>query len=319
MIYCGRIMKKVKYIGSIIIKLGILFAIFCVLSLIFENKDLGTTQYNFAHLEKNSVDVVAVGSSHLYCSFHAPLLKEEYGMESYVLGTSAQTMALTYYGVKEAIESQHPDVIVVELFYCFYDRELVQDAYTHDFFDEMPLGSAKIEGIHNIIESDSRVAYWIPFTVYHSRWKELQRKDFANLENDSRGFWASDVIMPYERIDILPESDMQEIPQINQKYLDWIISLCEENDITLLCYGAPFYDMEDVKDVDIESVQRYYNWLDAYLEERGVEFVNFFHLLDEIQFDYGTDLKDYGHCNTSGATKITRYLAENYLAEMLSE
>lgn len=317
MIKNGIEMKKVNYVFSIIIKATILLAIFYVVNMIFLNKDLGTTQYNFARTKRDTMDIVAVGSSHLYCSFHAPLLESEYDVDAYVLGTSAQTMALTYYGVREAIERQHPDVIVLELFYCFFEDELVQSAYTHDFFDEMPWGEVKIEAINALIPEEERMAYRIPFVFYHSRWKELQAKDFSGMASDSRGFWASEQVTSYEPVAVLDESDMLEIPQISKEYLDRIVDLCNEEGITLICYAAPFYSMQDVEGMDMETMQRYYNWLDRYLEQKGIEFVNFFHLLDEIQFDYATDLKDYGHCNTSGATKITRYLAEHYLLEAL--
>ena len=63
-------------------------------------------------------------------------------------------------------------------------------------------------------------------------------------------------------------------------------------------------------------MQGTYNAVYAIAEEYGVPYLNLLHYLDDISFNYDTDLRDPAHCNRSGAEKITAYLGayikENY-------
>ena len=71
---------------------------------ILRDKSLESTQDNFAAIPRDSLDVVFIGSSHTFCSTMPKLLEEEYGIKSFDLATSAQTIPMSYYACMEAIE-----------------------------------------------------------------------------------------------------------------------------------------------------------------------------------------------------------------------
>lgn len=56
------------------------------------DKSNGLVQDRFAQLEKDSVDLVFIGTSHQFCSIDPDIIYNEYGVESYMLATSAQTV-----------------------------------------------------------------------------------------------------------------------------------------------------------------------------------------------------------------------------------
>ena len=58
-------------------------------------------------------DVLFFGTSETYCTFN-PTVFEEYGIKSYNRGRQQQTMNMTYYYVKDALENADVDVVVLE-------------------------------------------------------------------------------------------------------------------------------------------------------------------------------------------------------------
>lgn len=87
------------------------------------------------------------------------------------------------------------------------------------------------------------------------------------------------------------------------KYLDKMRKLCEKEGIKLLLVKAPslapqWYDGQNQQVVD-------------YAKKHGLDYVNFYELLEETGIDYETDTYDGGlHMNYSGAEKLSRYLGK---------
>lgn len=95
---------------------------------------------------------------------------------------------------------------------------------------------------------------------------------------------AADELLPLEE-DIL-------------KYVDKIISLCEQYDVELIFYRAPY--------LSGANELRKANWLSSYCAQQEVLFLD---LEKEMEFDLQTDFLDYEHLNETGAIKATDFLA----------
>jgi hypothetical protein len=129
-------MKKSNILKSI--ALFLLFNIVLVLSIdrmayVLREKEGTNTWDNFEALEPDSVDVIFIGTSHQFCTINPDLLYEEYGINSFMLATSAQTVPMSYYATMQAIESQHPEMIVFEVSYCANDFRTVTPEMSHLF------------------------------------------------------------------------------------------------------------------------------------------------------------------------------------------
>ena len=87
---------------------------------VFSWKDTGgaylTNMETFYGLEEDVADVLFCGSSHCYCSVNPAILWGQHGIAGYNLGISGQDFAGTYHGIREALKTQHPRVICLEMY-----------------------------------------------------------------------------------------------------------------------------------------------------------------------------------------------------------
>lgn len=267
---------------------------------------------NFCKLEKDSVDLVFIGTSHQFCTINTDLLFNEYEIDSFMLATSAQTIPMSYYAAMEAIDSQHPKAIVLEVSYCANDFRTTTAEMSHHFFDGMPWGEAKRMAVKDLIEEDERIYYFLNLGRYHSRWKELEQQDFEGVKVSPRGtYYYEDVANNWEIPLVSPEEKAPMPPEM-QKYMDLLVDLCKENDVELILYVAPFNSLykDEAMDENLYAKQRIFNGISDYAQEHGLRYYNLFYEMDAIGLDGAMDYKDSQHFNCNGQEKVTRYMAE---------
>lgn len=307
-------MKKIV-INTILFLLFVagLVAILYRANFVLRHKEYAGVQDKFAKMEENSVDVVFIGSSHQFCSISPEILCDEYGIESFMLATSAQTVPMSYYAAMEAIELQDPKLIVFEVCYLSNDFRTVTDEMSHCFFDGMPECEAKYKGIEDLIEEENRINYYALLGTYHSRWKELTEKDYSMTQFTERGGVHFEEQVYNSPIQVISESDTEPIPEEMEKYLDMLVELCKENDVEFVMYAAPFntmYDSEYETEV-LNMRQRMFNYVGEYAKERGIRYYNLFYELSSLGLNGETDWKDRQHLNCYGQEKFTRYMVES--------
>ena len=78
--------------------------------------------------------------------------------------------------------------------------------------------------------------------------------------------------------------------------------LSKEKSFDLVLIKTPFYDPGD----DQAKV----NAAATFAEERGIGFIDFNKITDELELDYASDFYDGNHTNAYGARKISEYLAD---------
>ncbi len=277
---------------------------------VLRNKENGGVQENFAKLPEDSVDVVFVGNSHQFCTINPDMLYEEYGINAYMLATSAQTVPMSYYAAMEAIELQHPEKIVFEVCYTANDWKMLV-AMTHCFFDGMPNCEAKWKGIKDLVGED-RIYYYFPLGLYHSRWKDLTELDYRNGNVSERGGVHYEETVVNTEIPLVAVNETEAVPEEMERYMDLLVTLCEENDVELILYVAPFNGMGD-SDTDKEDLfmrQRIFNSVGEYAQEKGLAFYNLFYELENLGLNNETDRMDRQHLNCYGQEKVTRYMVE---------
>lgn len=308
-------MKYRKVLKNILLSLLFLailsLALGRIVSVCREKQD-NWRQDNFARLPRDSVDVVFLGTSHQFCSIDTDLLYEEYGINGFMLATSAQTIPMSYYAAMEAIELQHPKAIVLEVLYCANDFRTVTPEMSHTFFDGMPDCRAKREGIEDLIEEEERIYYYLNLGRYHSRWKELTEKDFQPDRTNPRGNYFCNTINANRNIPVIPREETKEMPEEMLRYLEMMVGLCRDNDVAMIWYVAPFNALWDdqASYEDLYDRQRIFNWVGLYAAEEDIPFYNLFYEIDEIGFDWERDFMDTQHLNCYGQEKLTRYMAE---------
>ena len=308
-------MKKIKILRTI--ALFLLFNIVLAFSIertayVLREKEGTNTWDNFKQLEPDSVDIVFIGTSHQFCTINPDLLYEEYGINSFMLATSAQTVPMSYYAAMEAIESQHPKAIVMEMAYCANDFRTVTPEMSHLFFDGMPWGEAKKLAVEDLIEEDERIYYYLNLGRYHARWKNLTEVDFQSNLTAPRGTYITEDTSYNWTIPVISQDEKEPVPEGMLKYVDLLVELCAENDVELILYTAPFNSLynDDTMKQDLFARQRIFNGIDDYAEDKNLRYYNLFYEIEEIGLNGETDYMDSQHFNRYGQEKVTRYMAE---------
>lgn len=303
-------MKKVKYIIKPICFLILLFTLLSYATYVLRNKNEADIVLPYYSEPRDSLDVVFVGSSHIMCGVYPMELWNDYGVASYNFASSAQVLPQSYYQVREALRTQTPKLMVIDCSGAVYDSLLGSTDYVHVQFDNMRLSPVKFMAINDLVKNKKdRLEYYFNIYKFHSRWKEIKPYDFAKISGTTKGAHINTaVVKDSTNIEIIPQNDTTEMYDNVKKYLIKIIELCKENNIETLLLSIP--------SCSAEQNQRRYNEVYKIADEYGLTYLNLMYYLDEMNFDFTTDMNDLYHCNTSGAKKVTqflgKYFSENY-------
>ena len=194
MIHSVTSRKKFWIRGTVFLLLA--FIIFVTMQWVFMPKNCWpdswqhtSTLVNFYEMERDSVDVLFLGSSHAMASFIPQDLYDQYGIRSYNLGTPEQSLLISYYWLKEALQYQHPSVVVLETLMCYKycDEPLnTHEANLRYGLDPMRWSSIKAEAISSICSQDPDQTVWSYYNLFerfHTRWKSLSSNDFTFIRD----------------------------------------------------------------------------------------------------------------------------------------
>ncbi len=273
--------------------------------------------HDFYSMEENTVDVIFLGSSHTYSGFSPQYLYDSFGIRSYNLGSSQQDLTLSYYWLKEALQTQSPKAVVLDtctFFQWFNDNNTnAQEGFVRKAMDFMRWGPNKLEAVWTLSrlepEELSLESFFLPNIRYHNRWKELTREDVEYKETfvtgQSKGYSGMYVEKGGRTLDpIVPgeSEDTQDFYGPQVPYIHKLIDLCREEGIALILVRTP-YDF---------STAGQYNALTAFAREEQLPFYDFNEksLYEATGFDFGQDIDDNNHCNVWGAQKLTAFVGK---------
>ena len=260
-------------------------------------------------LPRDTVDVVAIGSSKVYGSFDVSQLWEQEGIASFNLSIAGMDQKSAYYHLVELLKTQSPKVVFIEGSILYTDYYLDQGNVYRNTIVMAP-SKNNVLLINAVAEDGNILDYVLRFPIVHSRYKELQREDFtvSNIDNGRLGFIPGFDNIPQTDIDV-SILDNKELYEVNEKTVEWIESLdklSKANGFNLVFYLAP---------QNIQKLHKMqYNSACQTLDEYGILHIDFNELRDEIGLNYASDLSDALHCNDKGARKVMNYLCK-YLIE----
>lgn len=274
---------------------------------------------HYYELQRNSVDVLFVGSSHVYRNINPAVLFEKEGIAAYNLGTASQPVWNSYHYIVEAIKTQKPKVIVLEAYKVAVDDEYADSATTVKALSGMRYSKNRMDAVVASVENPEEwIGYFLGLPMYHSRYGELTIEDY----NRNYGNEYYDSFLGYMPIADSVECDIPEqigeikkvrsLSEKNKEYLDRIVELAEKEEIQLLFLITPFCKYAVKK-------QAYYNDLERYAQEKGIPCLNGNLYYAEIGLDGKTDFGKGNHLSHSGADKFSaflcKYLKDHYTLE----
>lgn len=281
--------------------------------LIFKHED-GIPQMRAYYKEPaDSIDVLCMGSSHVFANINPTQLYEQYGIMAYDLAGSMQPMWNTYYVFQEALKYQKPKVLVLDVFRLTEgftyskDSKVVKNTYG------MRFSSNKVESIHESLEapadSGEILMHLIGLPSYKERIWELSSDDISKLfikEDPDNGYRPLYEVEVYDKPDVSGVIESKPIEPKTKEYFLKILELAKQNGIKVLLINAPYIINEDDKMI--------YNTLEGMLlagELPGdVEYLDFNDLYEELGLDFSADFADYDHLNVNGGQKFNQYLGE---------
>ena len=279
------------------------------LNKIFRTPDV---DYNdsFHNMPEDSVDVIVLGSSHAQYSFVPSFFYEDTGLYSYVLGSAFQPLKVSYQMLREALKTQNPEMVILEVYTACLDEETVNDT-RYTIAEYQMRGEEKYNTINFIEDEDKRKEYYNDFLNNHNNWKNIESIDeLLSVNSDisgSFGYVENNVYLPVdnywysfkydEDLDIsLKEDDLNAFNDI--------YSLCQEKSIELLLYMVPMDNMTQVAQSYLHKV---WDWAN----ERGINYIDF--LSNDEKMDIRSVIHHDGfHAHTNGASYITNMLS-NYV------
>lgn len=310
-------MKRTKAlrIGAGFIKFGIFSAILAFLFsgaqqiLKLNMGHRGTDNVNGFYAEKeNSIEVLFIGASTMFCTADPLVLYEDYGIASYDFGSSAQPFELSYLFMQEALKTQKPKVIALEMLSIKDELDTKKADNLNYGLTDMPFSKEKAAAIYDMFRNDKGegLSYLIPMAQYKDRWQELTKEDFeVNYVNYTKGAYTPDLISenPLDFSSYYEEEPF-EISQRNLEIFDRMVTLCKENGIELLLFKSPNVGWNIGQTKAVAQLA----------EEYGLPFIDYYSLMEELEIDTAHDFRDNTHFNRYGSKKASDYMGQ-YLTE----
>lgn len=271
----------------------------------------GSTWRAYEAEPEDTMDVLYFGSSYAYCDFDPVEIYRNSGLTGYVMAGSEQTMALTYWYLRQALETQDPQAVVIEPTGVFFER---YQQYTQTNVVYMPPSLNKLGAIFTAAEPELRPGLLCDLWFYHGRWKEIDRQDVEEALSPARtdarkGFTG--VTGTAEEL-VLTRNPRPLSEEQYAENLDWLLrclALCRERDIRVLVLVNPCYS---------QCSPEQYARLEADLAAGAPEvtFVNWADAFDALGLVPEEHLFDGGHLNRDGAAVYAAGVAELLTEEL---
>lgn len=305
---------------TILLKIAKIIVFICILGFLLRSvsyivRSNGDSRIRFAGFyaeEKNSIDVLMLGSSTVGTSFCAPYMWDKYGFTSYPLSSNSQRPKAMKYLIEEGMRYQAPSLIVIEMrTFIADDEEMAEDeAHIREIVDNMQYSWHRIETINAVAEHfDDKWSFYVDLFKYHSNIGMLIRPEqwkYYNYSTKSieKGFVIKNHVEQF-RIEDKPDLYTEErkpIPQNQEEVLRDLLVYLKDNNLEALFVATPRAGFDDY-----EAMM---NYCEDIVEGEGYKFLNLNYKYDEMQFSYRTDIDDGAHTNVWGALKCSDYLGQ---------
>ena len=307
-------MKKtlLKTTCFICILLGLIAG--CCHVLKFHDSDGIFSMENFYKQEKDTVDVLFLGSSRVFENIDTGVLWDEEGIASYILAGSVQPMWNTYYYLKEAYKTQSPKLVVIDAYYATLWRDYHDSIRIIKNTFGLKWGPDRIRATMVSAPTAEWPRYFLPFIQYHYRYS--MPSEFANKAirkdpyyRDWKGYLCNSAVneTPYFKQQDTTTTD--ELWPKSEEYFRKTIELAQQHGSHVLVILNPYCD-------STEWEQTAYNRCGQIAAEMGADFLNFNACPEVLGLDYAADFADNAHFNFRGAAKyaafLGRYIREHF-------
>ncbi len=307
-------MKMTAFLIVVVLLLNVLSAVF------IPKQKKSMTKYNgelthfdlFYEEPRNSLDVIFLGSSHIYSGISPIEMWNTYGIAGYNCTSSSQCAYKSYHFLLDIFKYQKPKVVVFDLLSLFID-ETNDEISNRSALNYMRFSPNFLTTVHHSMNKkigETMESYIFPILRYHSRWEELSQVDFGIKKQrdcakgyDMRYGTKCMVKLTEDQFSFLREQPTDKAAPIVEKsagYIRNMVELCRKNGTQMVFIKTPVSDYTHEKG---KAMQKF-------AEECGVELIDYNRKWNELGLDYRVDFLDTVHLNLNGAKKLTKCLGQ---------
>jgi len=255
------------------------------------------TFYSF--VEKNEVDLLLMGNSHMYSGINPKNLSNTLGLNAFILASPGTRIIDTYFGLKEALQISKPKLVVIETYGInnFNPYELSKQNLSDQFksFYARKSLKTKLLSTVSLFKSDNYLYAWSNSIRNHEfifkdttqlskNFLLAQKKPKKNRDLYLGRFAAfnkgiSKKILAKYNTDGAPvNGEDYDYSIYAEKYVDKIVALCKEKNIELIFLTLPMYHKH------IENYATWKNKLGEILHKHPNKWMDMQSDFDRINF-----------------------------------
>lgn len=291
--------------------------IFGMLEVIFYNKRYVSEAWDIVQNEDETIDILFMGNSHMYCGVNPVILNESLGLNTVVLGSSAQFMDLAYENLKVVLKYNKPKVIAFEastLMGSSTDKVLNESqGFVFNNADGINNFIYKCMEISKILKPKDWLQGYFQLLRPTEMWNRYKYVNQETKRDNVLGYKSRNIVTDEEfnlneveefYIEKYNEGYIEKIPEIHIQSFKDFLDLTKKENIPVYIIKVPTGESND----------RYIGNMN-YIREMTKEYDNV-----NVIHDFTTDISsiglehddfcDSGHLNRMGASKFTKYLVE---------
>ena len=263
----------------------------------------------------DSIDLIFLGSSHAYRHFDPAIFDRELKLNSFNLGSPMQNPVTSFYVFKEVLLTQHPKIVVFEVFLNTFDLD-DQFAYAMYNFEFMKSKKNKIDFLWNGYRKQDLIYFLLPSYSYRNNFFDLMRlilrqeipdEDYGDVYK-SKGYVENKQIAKEKEliknnIFRLHPFSINKVNSNNIRHLNQFVEMCRLKGIKMILVTSPLPDTSLSFIDDYPSMHRYVQNLASRYNLEYIDYVQM-QIDDEADIFQEKDFLDSHHLNNAGVQKF---------------
>ena len=282
----------------------LIFSLLCAgaLYVLMPKSDYGPgSMMNLYMQPKNSVDVLAIGTSMTYAGLNTNVLWANWGIASYDLASAEQQYWNTYYYLEEFLKTQQPKLILLDAKAATYQNDETKRGRvilsTYGILS--PLN--RWRAIQAAAPGEDALSYMLAFPQVHENWKKVTAESFSlpGWTGDRSTDWKG-YIEQHSKPSLVWT---QTRKNMNEREKEWFYKICD----LAKAHGVPML-LVAYPNPDYANDHMYYNTLWGLADEMNIPHINLNDPAGHFRFLYSSEFADWQHVNILGSLRLSKIL-----------
>ena len=297
-----RVITNIIFVLSVVIMFLFMQKIFTASNSLTEHAEMMMDGYY--NEKENTVDAVVIGNSHIYRYWQGAFGWEQHGIAGLSLSTSDMPCNVFRNVGVEALKTQTPKVLVFDAL-AFADNHDLENNKIYYLTSNMKFSSNYLDTIKTYcdtvgIEGWDRLQYYFPVIQFHSRWKDLKKRDILKMKESylNSCYEKKFLTRTIEKEEVVDTDIRVPIHEGREASLRELLEWCQKQDVQIEFIAVPTLLSEKRKGM--------INYVGDIVEEYGITFIDYNDkaLFDSFGFVVEEDFQDVNHTNVVGSYKF---------------